>query len=203
MIVALFLKGFLLGFSIAAPIGPIGILCIRTTIAQGFLAGFICGCGAATASSLYGALAGFGLTMVCDFLIAHRLFIGLFGGLFLLYLGIKTMLSKPAQASVLTQHDALSKIYGVTFFMALTNPMTILSYTAVFAGLGVEQNSCVSAWPLVMGIFMGSLCWWLILSSFISAFRTKLNLSTMTIINKVSGLCVVGFALYILLDTLR
>lgn len=201
--ITLFIKGFVLGFSIAAPIGPIGILCIRTTIAQGFLAGFICGCGSATASSLYGALAGFGLTMVCDFLIAHRVFIGLFGGLFLFYLGIKTMLSKPVQASTLAQHDSLLKIYGVTFLMALTNPMTILSYTAVFAGLGMEYNSCVSAWPLVMGIFMGSLSWWLILSGFISVFRTKLNLTTMAVINKVSGLCVIGFGVYVLLGLFR
>lgn len=201
--ITLFIKGFVLGFSIAAPIGPIGILCIRTTIAQGFLAGFICGCGSSTASSLYGALAGFGLTMVCDFLIAHRLFIGLFGGLFLLYLGIKTMLSKPVQVSTLAQHDSLPKIYGITFLMALTNPVTILSYTAVFAGLGMEQNSCVSAWPLVTGIFMGSLSWWLILSGFISVFRTKLNLTAMTVINKVSGLCVIGFGVYVLIGLFK
>lgn len=203
MIFSLFIKGFLLGFSIAAPIGPIGILCIRTTIAQGFWAGFICGFGASTASALYGAIAGFGLTMVCDFLITHRLFIGLLGGLFLLYLGAMTLLSKPMEPSTRSQHVSWTNIYGVTFLMTLINPMTILSYIAVFAGLGIEQNSCVSAWPMVLGIFLGSLCWWCILSGTISVFRTKLNTASMNIVNKISGLIILGFGVYILWSLAR
>src|SRR5512140_2506793 len=97
MAAALFLRGLLIGFSIAAPVGPIGVLCIRRTLANGRVSGLVTGLGAATADGLYGCVAGFGLTFISSLLIDQQMWLRLFGGLFLCYLGLKTLLSKPAQ----------------------------------------------------------------------------------------------------------
>ena len=93
----LLLSGILIGFSIAAPVGPIGVLCIRRTLAEGHAAGFISGLGAATADAIYGCIAGFGLTLVARFLMDQQVWLRLFGGAFLCYLGVKTVLSRPAE----------------------------------------------------------------------------------------------------------
>ncbi len=205
MVFTLFLKGFILGFSIAAPVGPIGILCIRTTLAYGFLAGFFCGLGAATASSLYGAIAGFGLTLISDFLLRYRIFVSIFGGIFLLYLGVKTMITRVQSAQQTAYKRSLMSICLSTLFLTVTNPLTILSYTALFAGFGVMgcSNGCGDALSLVSGVFCGALCWWCILAGTISVFRTKLNTTSMNIINMISGLIIFGFGVYVLLSLAR
>src|SRR5690242_13032805 len=131
------LRGLLLGFSIAAPVGPIGVLCIRRTLADGRVVGFVSGLGAATADAFYGAVAGFGLTVISALLIEQRFWLRLIGGGFLLYLGVRTVLARPAERAASAGGKGLAGAYGSTLFLTLTNPLTILSFAAIFAGLGV------------------------------------------------------------------
>ncbi len=190
----LLLKGIVLGFSIAAPVGPIGVLCIRRTLASGRLYGLVSGLGAATADACYGSVAGFGLTAISGLLIGHHLWLRLIGGLFLCTLGIRTALAKPAERAAEAGGSGLAGAYASTLLLTLTNPMTILSFTAIFAGLGVASGSdYTGAGLLVLGVFLGSALWWLVLSSAISLLRTKLGLLHLRWVNGVSGAVIFGF----------
>jgi threonine/homoserine/homoserine lactone efflux protein len=122
----LFLKGVLLGFAIAAPVGPIGVLCIRRSLADGQRAGLATGLGAATADALYGCVAAFGLTAISEFLVKQRFWLGLIGGLFLCYLGLRTFFTKTADKAPSVKSTGLASAYLSTFFLTITNPMTIL-----------------------------------------------------------------------------
>jgi threonine/homoserine/homoserine lactone efflux protein len=192
-----FLKGLIIGFSIAAPVGPIGILCIRRTLAEGRVPGFISGLGAATADALYGCIAGFGLTFISSFLINQRGWFRFVGGVFLLYLGMRTFLARPPGEPSSRERTGLMGTYASTFFLTLTNPMTILAFAAIFAGLGVasESKGYVSAGILVMGVFLGSTLWWAILSSGVGLFRKRFDLRALRWVNRVSGILIAGFGL--------
>jgi threonine/homoserine/homoserine lactone efflux protein len=202
MSVGFLLKGIILGFSIAAPVGPIGILCIRRTLAYGRKAGFVTGLGAATADAFYGSIAGFGLTAISNFLISGKFWLGLIGGLFLLYLGVKTFLSQPANSINNPDYLGAKISYFSTFFLTLTNPMTILSFVAMFAGIGTPEDYLSATW-LVFGVFIGSACWWFLLSSGIASFRSHLNENYMLYINRLSGCVILAFGLYALTTQLH
>lgn len=191
----LIVKGILLGFSIAAPVGPIGVLCIRRTLADGRASGFVSGLGAATADALYGSIAAFGLTFISSFLIGQQLWLRLIGGAFLCYLGVRTLLAKPAERAALAQGQGLIRAYTSTFFLTVTNPLTILSFAAVFAGLGIASaaGDYVSAASLVLGVFAGSAAWWLLLSGGVSIFRTRFDLRAMSWVNRISGVIITSF----------
>ena len=165
MDIAFLLRGLAIGFSIAAPVGPIGVLCIRRTLAEGRVSGLVSGLGAATADAIYGCIAGFGLTFIANILISQQVWLRLIGGLFLCYLGVKTLLAKPAHQATSAKGNGLVGAYASTFFLTLTNPMTILSFVAIFAGLGLASTggNYASAGVLVFGVFIGSALWWLIL----------------------------------------
>jgi len=195
-------KGMIIGISIAAPVGPIGLLCVRRTLTRGQAAGIISGLGAATADAIYGCIAGFGLTFISNILINQQNNLRLIGGLFLCYLGIKTFLSRPAEHAAKAKGSSLVGDYTSTFFLTLTNPMTILSFTAIFAGLGLvgAGGNYISAGILVSGVFIGSSSWWLILSGSVSLFRKKFTTTGMQIINKVSGIIITGFGLFALIS---
>lgn len=196
------LKGIILGFSIAAPVGPIGVLCIRRTLTDGKLAGFVSGLGAATADAAYGFIAAFGLTAVSALLLEHRLWIRLIGGLFLLYLGVKIFLSKTSAKDSVTEKQAtLVSSYTTTLLLTITNPMTILSFVAIFAGLGIgaENKSYFEASMLVGGVFLGSALWWLLLSGITGLVRHKLTPRTMTWINRFAGFVILAFSFIALL----
>jgi threonine/homoserine/homoserine lactone efflux protein len=196
-----FLKGLIIGFSIAAPVGPIGILCIRRTLAEGRVAGFISGLGAATADALYGCIAGFGLTFISSFLINQQEWFRLVGGVFLLYLGIRVFLARPLEELSSREGTGLMGAYASTFFLTLTNPMTILAFAAIFAGVGVasEGKGYISAGILVLGVFLGSTLWWVILSSGVGLFRKKFDLRALRWVNRISGILIAGFGLISLL----
>ncbi len=186
-------KGFILGLSIAAPVGPIGLLCIRRTLAGGRWAGFISGLGAATADGIYGCIAGFGLTFLADLLIGQRIWLGLAGGLFLLALGWRTFQSRPALEAAAPKFGGA---YLSTFGLTLTNPMTILSFTAIFAGMQTPVvTEAVRPGLLVLGVFLGSSCWWLMLSGVVGTFRRQLNGAALKWINRVSGMVIAGFGM--------
>ena len=193
-----FLRGLLIGFSIAAPVGPIGVLCIRRTLADGRLAGLVSGLGAATADAFYGSLAGLGLTLVADFLVSQQSWLRLGGGLFLFYLGVKTFLSAPASEAgqaAKTTSRGLWGAYLSTLLLTLTNPLTILSFVAIFAGLGLAETGgdSLSAGILVLGVFSGSAAWWLLLSGGVSLLRAKVTTGTLRWINRLAGLVIIGF----------
>jgi threonine/homoserine/homoserine lactone efflux protein len=199
----LFLRGLVIGLSIAAPVGPIGVLCIRRTLIQGRGYGLISGLGAATADAVYGCVAGFGLTFISSFLVNQQMWLRLVGGAFLCYLGIKTLLAKPAEEAADARGTGLLGAYGSTFFLTLTNPVTILSFAAIFAGLGVAETGgdYGSAAILVAGVFAGSALWWLLLSGGVSLFHSKFTPRVLVWVNRVSGLIVVGFGVFALWST--
>lgn len=192
-----FLRGLVIGFSIAVPVGPIGILCIQRTLMQGRWIGLLTGLGAATADAVYGSLAGFGLTAISGILVAQVLWFRLIGGAFLCYLGIKTFLAKPADRAAIAQGDNPGQAYLSTVFLTLTNPATILSFVAVFAGLGLVNTGgdFLTAGILVLGVFVGSALWWIMLSSMVSLTRSRFNLQTLQWLNRISGLILLIFGI--------
>lgn len=202
MDIGFLLKGFVIGFSIAAPVGPIGLLCIRRTLAEGRTSGLVSGLGAATADAIYGCIAGFGLTFVSTLLISHQVWFRVVGGLFLCYLGLKAFLSRPAEQAASAKGSGLIGAYASTFFLTLTNPMTIFSFAAIFAGMGVASagGNYLSAGVLILGVFSGSALWWLLLSGGVSFFQAKFNLRELKWVNRISGIVILLFGLYILLS---
>jgi threonine/homoserine/homoserine lactone efflux protein len=191
---SLFLRGFLIGISIAAPVGPIGILCIRRTFADGKLMGFLSGMGAASADMVYGAIAAFGLSVVTDRLVQNTFWLRIIGGCFLLYLGVKTFLEKPTDHAAQVNQSGYFSAYLSTFFLTITNPMTILSFAAIFAGTMLAQKSS-SPIILVAGVFSGSAAWWLTLSLGVGMMRDRLTTNHMAWINRISGAIITIFGI--------
>ena len=190
-------KGIIIGFSIAAPVGPIGVLCIRRCLADGPAIGLATGLGAAIADAAYGCIAGFGLTAISNFLVGQRLWLGFLGGLFLCYLGIRTFISRPAEQVAEVRSGGLLSAYLSTLFLTFTNPMTILSFVAVFAGFGLGASpDYLNASALVTGVFVGSALWWLVLSSGVAVFRPAVSFGWMRFLNRVSGSIILAFGLY-------
>ena len=197
----IFLKGLLLGFSIAAPVGPIGVLCIRRTLAEGRLVGFLSGLGAATADMLYGAIAAFGLSALQVMLVGQANWLRIIGGIFLIYLGAKTFLSKPAEQAAQASRGGVFGAYLSTLLLTLTNPMTILSFIAIFAGLQISNTSGSYLSPilLVAGVFCGSAAWWLTLSFLVGQVRGLLEAGWMVWVNRISGVVILSFGIVALL----
>lgn len=202
MNISFLLSGLMIGLSIAAPVGPIGVLCIRRTLAEGWIYGLISGLGAATADAFYGSIAGFGLTFISNIFVSHQVWLRLIGGLFLCVLGIKTLLSKPAEKAASTKGNGLVVAYGSILLLTLTNPMTIISFVAIFTGLGLigTSKNYLSAGILVFGVFIGSALWWLILCSGVGLFREKFNNRGLLWVNRISGVIITCFGLFALIS---
>ncbi len=206
----LFIKGLLIGFAIAAPVGPIGLLCIKRTLSDGRLAGFVSGLGAAAADTFYGFVAAFGLTIIGDFLVDHKSGISVVGGAFLIYLGIAEWRVKPIDpAQSHLKPMGLVGHFVSTLFLTLANPMTILSFIAIFAGLdvagpggqiGPPETEYVGMTALVTGVFAGSALWWLTLSTGVGFFRHRLERQTILWLNRLAGTLVIGFGIYALTE---
>jgi threonine/homoserine/homoserine lactone efflux protein len=212
-----FARGLVIGLAIAAPVGPIGLLCIRRSLVAGFPLGFATGLGAAAADGVYGAVAAFGLTAVSSFLVAQQRFLALGGGLALLWLGWQTLKRKPAIAAASSAADSaggagglpgafgLLGAFGQTFLLTLANPATILSFVAVFAGLGLAGStgggagggaagsSVVGAMTIVLGVVLGSAAWWLFLAGATAALRQQIPPGAIQWINYLSGAILAGF----------
>jgi threonine/homoserine/homoserine lactone efflux protein len=201
----LLLRGGLIGLSIAAPVGPIGVLCIRRTLAEGWIYGLVSGLGAATADAMYGCIAAFGLTWISSALVSHQIWLRLIGGLFLCYLGVRTLVAMPVTAATTSNSGSMLRAYASTLFLTLTNPVTILAFAAIFAGLGLAETSgsYESAGLMVLGVFLGSACWWLLLSGGVSLFRTRFTPSGMRWVNRISGLIILGFGVAALVGVAR
>lgn len=192
MELTLLLKGIVIGFAMAIPIGPIGIICIRKTLTEGRMRGLIIGLGAATADMLYGSIAAFGLTVISDTLLSQRVWIRLAGGVLLLFLGVRTFRAQPKDPKIEIQSSGLLRSYFTTIFLTLTNPLTIFTFLAVFAALGLGNGiSLFSSSVLVAGVFAGSFLWFLSLSSGAIFFRKKLDLVGMRWVNKIAGILII------------
>jgi threonine/homoserine/homoserine lactone efflux protein len=197
---AQFLKGAAIGFSIAAPVGPIGILCIRRSLRSGSLAGFVSGLGAATADAAYGCVAAFGITAVSRFLTQWQHWISAAGGVYLCYLGIRTFQSRAGAEAPAGEDVALPSAFASTFVLTLSNPSTILSFAALFAGFGTGLASDYrSAGLWVGGVFAGSAAWWLILALLVASLRTRVSGAGMQAVNRVAGCVLAAFGVCVLL----
>ena len=197
-----FVRGLLIGFSIAAVVGPICLLCIHRTLHNGSLYGLVTGLGAATADAVYGCIAGFGLTVIATFLVSQQGLIHVIGGLFLVYLGIKTVLTSPAGQAARGEANNIFGAYASTLLLTLTNPQTILSFAAIYAGIGVGsgKNSVLSATLVVCGVFLGSTLWWCLLIGGVSLLRRKFTSQWLLWINRISGSVILLFGLLALLS---
>ena len=193
-----FFEGLVIGLAIAAPVGPIGVLCIQRSLEKGFRVGFITGLGAALADGVYGLIAAFSITTITSFLIIHQFWIRIIGGLFLIYLGIKSMIASHNNwAGSKVSSGSLWKVFSSTFFLTLTNPTTIISFLAIFAGIGIEgMHTYWYASLAVLGIILGSASWWFLLSGGIAYILKKhLNPSILKGINLLSGIIILAFGL--------
>jgi threonine/homoserine/homoserine lactone efflux protein len=187
-----FLKGLIIGFAMAVPIGPIGIMCIRKTLAEGHTRGMIIGLGAAAADSLYGSLAAFGLTFVSDVIAGQQFWLRLVGGGLLLFLGIRTLRAKSKDPTVPSVNKGLLGSFVSSFLLALTNPVTVFAFVAVFAAFGLGHRlSIISACILVLGVFAGSCLWFLGLGYVATLFRKRLDSGGLTWVNRISGVLII------------
>jgi threonine/homoserine/homoserine lactone efflux protein len=192
---ALAFRGFILGFTIAAAVGPISLLVIRRTLAEGRVVGLVSGLGVATADGAYGAIAAFGLGAITQVLVDARPILGLAGGVFLLWLAWTTARAAPRDpATVPSRRGGLAGAYLSILGLTLTNPMTILSFGALFVGLGVTGEDAVGAALITVGVLVGSTAWWVLLTSIVSVVRTKVTAAWIHRINVASGLAIGAFA---------
>jgi threonine/homoserine/homoserine lactone efflux protein len=192
---ALAFRGFILGFTIAAAVGPISLLVIRRTLAEGRVVGLASGLGVATADATYGAIAAFGLGAITQTLVAARPVLGLAGGAFLLWLAWTTARATPHDpASTPPRRGGLAGACLSILGLTLTNPMTILSFGALFAGLGVSTGDTTGAATITVGVLVGSCAWWVVLTTIVSGLRTRVTSRWIRRINVASGIAIGAFA---------
>ena len=192
-------RGFILGFTIAASVGPISLLVIRRTLAEGRLYGLVSGMGVATADAMYGAIAAFGLAAITDLLVNAREVLGLVGGVFLLWFAWQTIRSTPSEAAtVTTRRRGYAGAYFSILGLTMANPMTILSFGALFAGLGVTSGATGNAALVVLGVLLGSASWWVVLTTVLGTLRTRVTPTGIHRINLVSGVVIGIFAVVVI-----
>ncbi len=197
----MFFKGLVLGFSIAAPVGPIGLLCIQRTLARGRLHGFVSGLGVASADTVYGLVAAFGLGAIMSFLLGLQLWLQLAGGLFLVGLGFRIARTDPGtKAAAGDTEPGLVHAWGSIFMLTLANPATILAFVAAFValGLGGRTHTVSAGLALVAGVFLGSAAWWLTLSFIAGLVRAHLTDGRMRVVNRIAGTFIIALGLWTL-----
>ncbi len=194
---ALAIRGFILGFTIAAAVGPISLLVIRRTLAEGRVVGLASGLGVATADGAYGAIAAFGLGAITQVLIDFRPVLAVVGGVFLLWLAWKTANAVPLDPGTVApaRPGGLARAYLTILALTMTNPMTILSFGALFAGLGVTSGDTTGAPLITLGVFLGSTAWWIVLTGVVAALRSRVTTTWIRRINVGSGVAIWLFAM--------
>jgi putative LysE/RhtB family amino acid efflux pump len=196
---ALLAKAALIGLSIAAPVGPIALLILQRTLAEGLRTGLACGLGTAVADALYGLAAAFGLVAASALLDSVSWWVGLAGALFLVYLGLKILVGRPAAAAAEVRRGGLAAAFATTLLLTLSNPLTIVSFLAVFASLGVAASGAPgAAATVVAGVFLGSLAWQWGLVALAGLARRWLDAGLLVWVNRASGLLLLGFAGWLL-----
>ncbi|HLB93663.1 MAG TPA: LysE family transporter [Candidatus Babeliales bacterium] len=202
MDISMILQGIMVGFSIAAPVGAIGLLCIQNTLSHGLRFGVICGLGAATADMMYGILVAVGMQSLATVMLNVRTPLSICGGLFLIYLGLKKFWAKPALQAAQIDHKLLFGAYVSTFFLTLTNPATILDFMALFTGLRIDVTGYTQGLNFVIGVFIGSAIWWLLLCGAVGIFRKKISNRLILWINYAAGIAICSFGIWALIKAL-
>ena len=197
-------QGFILGVAIAAPVGPIGLLCIRRTLEHNQALGFATGMGAAVADTIYGAIAAFGFSAALIFLTGHETLFRLLGGVFLLAIALRTYISRPP----LSEDEPLKSKTCLGGFMTgltltLTNPVTVLAFVGLFAGVGLSGTlGYDEAMVLVLGVFFGSAAWWLTLSSGVALVRHRISDDRLVRINHYTAIALALFGAWAVVSSL-
>lgn len=184
-----------LGFTIAAAVGPISLLTIRRTLAHGQLYGLVSGLGVATADATYAAIAAFGLTAVTSVLVGGRVVLGIVGGLVLVWLGYRTFVARPSTAATDAARPGLAGAFASIYALTMTNPMTILSFAALFAALGLSGGTFLEAATLTFGVLVGSALWWVVLTTVVARLRSRVTPAALVWVNRASGALIVAFGL--------
>lgn len=199
LLAILFLKAVLAGLAIAAPVGPVGVMCVQRTLHEGRFAGLVAGLGAATADAVFGVVAAFGVAAITDFMLEHQSLLHLVGGLLLVALAIRIYTKRSTGPRRPEPHTHLAA-FASTFALTVTNPITILAFAAVFAslGLGLENLDLTGAAVLVGGVFLGSALWWVGIAAFAGLLRKRISEDNMTWLNRGAGVLVGAFGLYAL-----
>jgi threonine/homoserine/homoserine lactone efflux protein len=188
MLIVTLLKGIAVGIVIALPAGPVGVLCVRRTLFEGISFGLVSGLGAASADTVFGIVAGFGLTFVSDWILGYRNWLGAAGGTFLLYIGGRALLTQAVREPEPLAGEALFGAYASAFALTITNPITILAFAAIFAQVGIDQDATLASIAvLVAGVFTGSALWWLGLTIGITWLRRRARHFTLAWLNRASG----------------
>ncbi len=189
------IRGIATGLIIAAPVGPVNVLCIQRTIGKSWKSGLVSGLGAAAADTIYGAIAGFSITLVIDFLLREQFWIRVLGGALLIVIGVMYYVRKP-QTIGRNKDESSHSDFVSTFLLTLTNPTTVLSFIAVLATLGMrEQRAAGATLLLVGGIFCGSMMWWTLLTGVVNRLRREITRRTMLWMNRIAGLAIGGFGI--------
>src|SRR5713226_10032211 len=202
--VKFFFEGLIIGFVIAVPVGPIGLLCINRALSGGTAYGLLSGLGVATADSISSAIAVLGLTLVSSFLMSQQVWLRPLVGVFLCVVGLRTFLTRPIEPSASITVHSLAAAYGSTFFLNFTSPVTILSFLAIYTGWGVEslRGNYLAAATLAMGVFCGSALWWFLLTGGLLLFREKFTYRGLRWVHRISGMIIAAFGFIVLLSLL-
>lgn len=189
MSIFLFVQAVLMGLVVAVPVGPLGLLCISRALGLGPTYGLFSGLGVATADALAAGIAALGITLVSGFLSEHQIILRLVGGAFLCYLGWKIYRTEPVAQAPIKNINGLVGAYATTLFLTISNPVTILSFIAIYAGWHVPSldGHLVAAATLALGVFTGSALWWVALFICLKAFHEKVNLRFLFWVHRVSG----------------
>ena len=182
-----------LGFAVAAAVGPISLLTIRRTLAHGQLYGLVSGMGVALADATYAGIAAFGLTAVTSVLVGGRVALGVVGGVVLIWLGLRTFLSRPSTAAADAARPGLVTAFASIYALTMTNPMTILSFAALFAALGLSGGAVDDAIAFTLGVLIGSALWWVVLTTVVGRLRSRVTARGLTWVNRISGAAIVVF----------
>ncbi len=194
---SVFWQSVWIGLSIAAPVGPIGLLVIQRSLRHGMPVGLATGFGAAVADAVYGALGAYGVTALMAWLQGVRVPMVLFGGAFLLWLAWRTWTALPAtNQAVAVDTPALTTSFVSTFLLTLSNPATILSFVAIFGALSAQQQAVASPLRMVAGVLVGSALWWLLLCAAVGRLRHRFDGQAQRRVGRASALMLAGFALW-------
>lgn len=199
-----FYKGIFVGFVIAAPVGPVGIMCIHRTICQGKLAGYVSGLGAALADTFFGAIAAFGFGFIAAPLIDHNNWLRFVGGVVLCLIGLRSLVTRKLPAPATRDRTNLVGDFVSSFLVTLTNPITVISFAAIYAAMNIPHLGGELRWgmALTVGVFIGAAVWWLLLTVVAGAFHGRVAERGVLWVNRISGAVILGFGILLLVSLL-
>jgi threonine/homoserine/homoserine lactone efflux protein len=190
-----FIQGIIIGLTLAVPIGPISLLCIQRTIADGRLHGVISGLGVSTADSFYAAITVLGLTVISSLIVTYQYLFRSLAGVILVLIGIRVFMLVPAGVSEKSEHETYFKDYLSMVVIAIANPMTLIFFLVILPGFGViiQESAFLPAAGFVAGVFFGSAVWWMILCGSVGSVRSRISVKNLGLINRISGVLISCF----------